>query len=210
MVFGFDPKLHSAEAITTIGQLMCAYLVSYAMERNADERRPIHLIADECQYFVSPTINQIMGETRKFGLYATLATQRTEQVGREVLDAILGNVGCYMIGRNKKSTADLMGKEQPLTADEIRGLPSLTFYQIETDRTPVKTKIDVIGHKFAMKQKEWNAVLRTQKKLYYRPIEEGVTSGSVTQPEVQSTARVRKPAFKSKHPLPPTTHLEKK
>jgi len=63
------------------------------MSRQKGKRRAIHLFADECQYFVSPTIKQIMGEARKFGLYATLATQRTEQVGKDLLDAIFGNVG---------------------------------------------------------------------------------------------------------------------
>lgn len=168
IVFHFDQNEQSKQAITTIGQLINAYLVSYAMARPANDRRPIHLFADECQYFISPTIEEIMGETRKFGLYATLATQRTNQVGKDLLDAILGNVGCYMIGRNKGKTADVMGKEQPITADEIKELKPLHFYQIELDREPVKTKIDVVSGKHRLTGEAWRQVLLEQGRLYYR------------------------------------------
>ncbi|MEP0987945.1 MAG: type IV secretion system DNA-binding domain-containing protein [Tateyamaria sp.] len=169
IVFEFDPDEQSKEAITTIGQLINAYLVSFAMARPKHKRHPIHLFADECQYFVSPTIQEIMGETRKFGLYATLATQRTEQVGRDLLDAILGNVGCYLIGRNKGKTAEVMGKEQPITADEIRAMPPLHFYQIEPEREPVRTKIDVLSGKHRLSGEAWAAVKYKQGELYYRP-----------------------------------------
>jgi hypothetical protein len=169
IVFEFDPDEQSKEAITTIGQLINAYLVSFAMARPKHKRHPIHLFADECQYFVSPTIQEIMGETRKFGLYATLATQRTEQVGRDLLDAILGNVSCYLIGRNKGKTAKTMGEEQPITADEIRALPKMNFYQIEPDREPVRAKIDVLSGKHRLSGEAWAAVKYKQGELYYRP-----------------------------------------
>ena len=169
IVFHFDPDKQTKEAIRTIGQLITAYITSFAMSRPKGERRSIHLFADECQYFVSPTISEIMGETRKFGLYATLATQRTEQVGRDLLDAIFGNVGCYLIGRNKNQTAEKMAKEHPITADQIRELKPLQFYQIELDREPVMTKIDIIGSKFGLKGEHWRDLLLKQGELYYRP-----------------------------------------
>ena len=139
------------------------------MARPSDNRRPIHLFADECQYFVSPTIEEIMGETRKFGLYATLATQRTHQVGKDLIDAILGNVGCYIIGHSKGKTADVMGKEQPISSEAIKALKPLHFYQIELSREPVKTKIAPVSHKNRLTGENWRNVLRNQGRLYYRP-----------------------------------------
>lgn len=169
--FGFDRDVVTEEAVKTIGQLITAYMVSFAMRRPKGQRRPIHLFADECQYFVSPTITQIMGETRKFGLYATLATQRIEQVGKDVQKAILGNVGTYLIGRSKDETAEKMGKELPqLTANDIRELPPMHFYQIELDRAPVKTRIDVIGNTYGLSDEDWLKLKRDQGRRYYRSI----------------------------------------
>lgn len=171
IVFEFRFGDQNKDAITTIGQLINAYLVSYAMSRKSDKARPIHLFADECQYFVSPTIEEIMGETRKFGLYATLATQRVEQTGKPLLKAILGNVGCYFVGRSLGDTAILMGKELPVNASEIREMESLQFYQIEPDRKPVKLKIPILSGKHVSESKAWKSLCEKQKMLYYRKLQ---------------------------------------
>ncbi len=190
IVFHFNPDHHTQDAIRTTGQLINAFVTNYAMSRSKQQRRPIHLFADECQYFVSPKIEEILGESRKFGLYLTLATQRTEQVGGPLLDAIFGNVGCYLIGKNKNKTAKKMAEEHPLTADDIRNLKKLEFYQVETERLPIKTKIGIVGNKFALANDEWKQLKLKQAEKYYR--------SNVVQTEMPSSQRQpfqRKPKF---------------
>ncbi|MEM9091006.1 MAG: type IV secretory system conjugative DNA transfer family protein [Cyanobacteria bacterium P01_F01_bin.53] len=194
--FGFDRDRVTEDAVKTIGQLINAYLVSFAMRRPQGQRRPIHLFADECQYFISPTISQIMGETRKFGLHATLATQRIEQVGKDVQKAILGNVGTYLIGRSKDDTAEKMGKEIPqLSANDIRELPPLHFYQIELDRDPVKARIEVIGRKkeYLLSGEEWLKVLLAQGRAYYQPNRPAPPSEHNGRPQIQEANQARQP-----------------
>ncbi len=215
IVFQFNPDGMDSQAIRTIGQLITANLISFAMRRPKPKRFPIHLFADECQYFVSPMISKIMGETRKFGLHATLATQRTTQVEEEspgVLDAILGNVGCYIIGRNKGKTARKMADEQPITKDDIQSLPGMTFFQIETDRDPVRTRIDVIGDMHALSEAAWDKELQKQRATYYHqsaPAENhdpdtGQAGGSEASRLTSVPRTRRKPA------APAPTHLRKK
>jgi len=168
IVFHFNPDYHTQDAIRTTGQLINAFITNYAMSRPKTKRRPIHLFADECQYFVSPKIEEILGESRKFGLYLTLATQRTEQVGSALLDAIFGNVGCYLIGRNKNKTAKKMAEEHSVSADDIRELKKLEFFQIQSERKPIKTKIGIIGNKFALTKTEWQKLKHIQGTQYYR------------------------------------------
>jgi len=168
IVFHFNPDYHTQEAIRTTGQLINAFITNYAMSRPKTKRRPIHLFADECQYFVSPKIEEILGESRKFGLYLTLATQRTEQVGSALLDAIFGNVGCYLIGRNKNKTAKKMAEEHPLSADDIRELKKMEFFQIQTERQPIKTKLRIIGNKFALPKAHWDKLKLKQANQYYQ------------------------------------------
>ena len=181
VVFNFNPSKMTEESITTIGQLLSAYMVSFAMQRPQGDRRPIHLFADECQYFVNPTYDKILGEARKFGLYLTMATQRTEQA-EKTIDAIFGNVGCYMTGRNKSKTAEKMAKELQIKADEIRDLRPLEFFQTELDRQPIKTKIPVIGHRLGMDKDAWLAMLKDQRTQYYQD-----SKGHQALKEAQST-----------------------
>jgi len=180
IVFGFDRAKQDASVVTTIGQLINALLFSYSMRRGDGAGKPIHLFADECQYFVSPTIEEILGESRKFQLYATLATQRTNQVGREVLDAIFGNVGCFLIGRNRAATAEKMGKELEIKPDDIRGLNNLQFYQVGLDQPPTKTRIGYIGKSRTMTREQWRDVMIAQRDQYYRWIEDFSAPASVT------------------------------
>jgi len=190
IVFQFNPDYHTQDAIRTTGQLINAFVTNYAMSRPKSKRRPIHLFADECQYFVSPKIEEILGETRKFGLYLTLATQRTEQVGAALLDAIFSNVGCYLIGKNKNKTAKKMAEEHALTADDIRNLKTLEFYQIETQRVPIKTKIGIVGNKFALSNADWKKLKLAQAKLYYRRNQQ-----SVAETGAKSLTPQRSPKF---------------
>ena len=91
LVVCFDPAKQSPDTIRTIGQLLNAAVLSHILGRHPYKRHPIHLFVDECQYFVSPTIADILGESRKFGLYATLATQRIERLDADLQDAITCN-----------------------------------------------------------------------------------------------------------------------
>jgi len=167
IVFGFDRSKQDSDVVTTIGQLVNAQLLSYSMRRGADRGKAIHLFADECQYFISSTIKETLGEGRKFGLYLTLATQRTDQVGRELLDAIMGNVACFIVGRNKNKTAEKMAKELQIEPDEVRSLPDLHFFQSGLDQAPTKTKIDYIGKTRGMSWEQWGEVLKSQSEKYY-------------------------------------------
>lgn len=190
IVFHFNPDYHTQEAIRTTGQLINAFITNYAMSRPKTKRRPIHLFADECQYFVSSKIEEILGESRKFGLYLTLATQRTEQVGSALLDAIFGNVGCYLIGRNKNKTAKKMAEEHPISADDIRELKKLEFFQIQSERQAIKTKIRIVGNKHALAKTQWETLKATQSQIYYRDDKE-----IKDKPNSKHAEPVRKPKF---------------
>ena len=167
IVFSFHQKDQGQVAVEFIGQLVTAFLVSYAMRR-PDRSRPIHLFADECHYFVSPAIERIMGETRKYDLYATLITQGLEQLGRPLESALTRNCKNYLIGRSPGSTSKKLAELIPdLSSDEVQALPDLTFYQVQLDRPPVKTKIPYVGNRHGLSADEWHAVRERQRDAYY-------------------------------------------
>ena len=168
LVIQFDPSKQGRDTIKTIGQLLNAAILSHVLGRPASRRHPIHLFIDECQYFVSPTISEILGESRKFGLYATLATQRTEALDSQLQDAVLGNVGNIWIGASRHITAEKLSRETNISADKIRKLPNLHFFQSTSNRPVSRHNIRYVGNRFGMKQSHWVEILRQQSKLYYR------------------------------------------
>lgn len=168
LVVCFDPSKQSPDTIRTIGQLLNAAILSHVLGRTPHKRHPIHLFVDECQYFVSPTIADILGESRKFGLYATLATQRVERLDPDLQDAILGNVGTLWVGASRHTTAEKLAKETELKAEQIRALPNLVFYRVAGNQPPVRQRLQFIGRRFAMSTKAWAKVVRGQAKAYYR------------------------------------------
>lgn len=168
IVVRFDPSKQSTDAIRTIGQLLSAAIFSYVLGRSLHKRHPIHFFVDECQYFVSPTIADILGESRKFGLFATLATQRIEKLDPDLQDAILGNVGTLWVGASRDNTAAKIAKETDLKPEDIRALPNLHFYHIEGDKPAKRQRLKFLGKRFAMKPKDWAQIKREQVNRYYR------------------------------------------
>lgn len=168
IVVRFDPSMQSRDAIRTIGQLFNAAILSHVLGRPPSKRYPIHMLVDECQYFVSPTIADILGEGRKFGLFMTLATQRLEALNSALQDAILGNVGNFWIGGTRHQTADKLARETGLPADRLRDLPNLHFWRAGVGQKPHKHRLQYIGTQFAMKRAQWREVLLDQLIMYYR------------------------------------------
>lgn len=172
IIFNLSVSSSAKAATTVIGQFITALTQGYAMRRDKDpkaSKTPIHFFADECQYFVSNTTEEILGESRKYRLYLTLATQRTDQVGKKILDAILGNVGLFLVGKNKGNTVTKMSGEISVDGDDIRGLRTGSFYVGQNGKTSLLTKLPLIGAKYAMSSQDWKALLNTQVKTYYRP-----------------------------------------
>ena len=168
LVICFDPSRQSGDTIRAIGQLINAAIFSHVLGRAPYHRRPIHLFADECQYFISDTIADILGESRKFGLYLTLATQRIERLEPALQDAILGNVGSLWIGASRHHTADKLAKETELTSEQIRQLPNLSFYEVAGDQPARRKRLPFIGRRYAMRPKDWARQERWQAQRYYR------------------------------------------
>lgn len=168
LVVQFDPSKQGRDTIKTIGQLLSAAILSHVLGQTARDRHPIHLHVDECQYFVSPTISEILGESRKFGLYATLATQRIEALDSQLQDAILGNVGNIWVGGSRHLTAEKLSRETNINPGKIRNLPNLQFFHSAASKPITRHSIRYIGNRYGMKQGQWNKLLKHQSKRYYR------------------------------------------
>ena len=83
-------------ASNLLGTLIVTSLQLAAMSRaNIPEpdRRDFSIIIDEFQNFATPSIATFLSEARKYHTHLIIANQFTQQVPKEILAAILGNVG---------------------------------------------------------------------------------------------------------------------
>ena len=174
ILFDLSVSSTSKNATVILGQLITALIQGYSIRRQryqGNAKTPIHLFADECQYFISHSTEIILGEARKFGLYLTLATQRTQQVGDQILDAVLGNVGVFLTGKSRGKTLKKMASELDIATEEIKYLRTGQFYLSIQERQAEKIKVPFTGYKGAMTIQQWHRVRDQQLQQYYQPLE---------------------------------------
>ena len=98
------------ENAALLGSLFVSKFHQHALARQSvvkAKRRPFYLYADECQHFVTPSLEALHGEGRKYALGMTLAHQTLAQIERmpSVAAAILGNAYTRVVFRVGSSDA---------------------------------------------------------------------------------------------------------
>ena len=94
-----------------------------------DERRPFFLYIDEFHAFTTEAFADMLSELRKYALGLILAHQHTSQLGRGVLDAILGNVDTWMSFRPGATDAAIMARQFASNRPEPRDLVNLPNHE---------------------------------------------------------------------------------
>jgi hypothetical protein len=102
-----------------LGGLVLSGIIHAAFTRHEileEERKAFFLYVDEFHSFTTDSVAELLSETRKYKLGATLSQQHTGQSSKDVLASIIGNVGtliCFRVGANDapKLSAQLGGIE---------------------------------------------------------------------------------------------------
>lgn len=92
-------------------------------------RRPFFIYADEFHSITTEAFSEMLSELRKYKVGLVLAHQHTEQISKPVLEAIIGNVGTWIVFRVGATDASLLSKQLGSVApsDLIR-LPNFQFF----------------------------------------------------------------------------------
>jgi type IV secretory pathway TraG/TraD family ATPase VirD4 len=160
-----------------MGRLILASLQSIAMQRanltgkTLEQAPPIHLFIDECQHYITPSIETILTETRKYKLYLTLANQFLDQIDhRRTRRAIKGNTALKITGRQTEpDTLATISKITRTAPDEIQNL-TVGQYHIKTgerDSVKMSGKINCLETVNSMTAEQWKTVKDRQIALYY-------------------------------------------
>ena len=87
-------------------------------------RRPFYVFADEFPIYGigSGTLKETLSEIRKYKIGVVLGNQYTGQVGDEVMDAIIGNVGSIVSFRIGDKDADMLHKKLGCSVESLMDL----------------------------------------------------------------------------------------
>ena len=166
------------ETSDTMGRFILANLQSLAMQRaslngEALEQVPaIHLFIDECQHYITESIETILTETRKYKLYLTLSNQFLDQIeNRRIRNAIKGNTALKITGRQTEpDTLATIAKTTGADPEELKHLKT-GQYHIKTG-TLDSVKLDGLRHladnRNAMNAEAWEGVKSQQIERHYQ------------------------------------------
>ncbi len=125
-------KAKMKETIKPFGRFLVAKIQNIALKRaNLPEylRPKTHLFIDEFQNFITPSIEEILTESRKYNLFLTMAHQFITQLeDTRIKDAILSNTNIKLVGKNGHKTLNEMSKEIKVPAEELEQLEQGEFF----------------------------------------------------------------------------------
>ena len=157
------------------GRFIVAMIQSIIKRRaweHKSQRVPVHMYIDECQNYVSPSIETGLTELRKFGLHLTLANQFIGQnMDVQFKNALLSSTNIKFIGMNNASSLSVLAKETGADLEELQKLQTGEFYLKCGQRPAFKLYIPsfLTGNSHSMTPEQWSDILFKQKIEYYKP-----------------------------------------
>jgi energy-coupling factor transporter ATP-binding protein EcfA2 len=121
------------ETSRLLGGLLITKFQLSAMSRvdvPEEKRKDFYLYIDEFQNFATESFINILSEARKYHLSLILAHQYLDQVPEEIIKAVFGNVGTFIVFRLGANDAEIFSKEfgYLVKIDDFVNLPSYYVY----------------------------------------------------------------------------------
>jgi len=157
-----------------IGKFIIARLKAFAFKQGRipeSQRIPVHAFVDECQNFLSESIEIILKEARKFGVHLTLAQQILgDGMSPDLLKAILGNTGVKITGKNATFTLKRMAEETGASLEELQTLSTGFFHIKAGNRHGVIVAMPSlrVKDKGAISKEAWLKLRSEQVARFYR------------------------------------------
>ena len=138
---------------------------------------PCHLFIDEFQNYITPSLQEILEESRKFGLFMTFAQQQAgARMKSELFRSILGNTAIKFTGVNEVETLQILAKETGETVlnyQENLKIRRFSLWQKarlgDTQKPPIFVDIptNTADNSQSMTAEQWNALKTAQIEAFY-------------------------------------------
>ena len=178
IVFNLSRGQMGPEASSAFGRFVIAMLQSFALKRDRELEKgqtpvPVHVFVDECQLYITESIEAILSEARKYGVHLTLAQQIAGQnMSPQLTRMVLGNTAIKLVGKNGEATLNTMSKEIRADLDDLRALRGKGHFFLKAGDSlayPIQAPAHLLGSANAMTGEAWEAVVAGQLERYYQP-----------------------------------------
>jgi Helicase HerA, central domain len=165
-----------AQEANAFGRLVVALLQGIAKRRvniPEEKRIPAHVIMDEMEFFLTPSMEELMRFSRRYKLIF-LGVQQIVGSGMsaDMQRAVLGNSYIKIAGWTDPKYAKGAAELLPVPDEAIASLEQGEFF-IRVGSKPIfkfAIREDYLRSRQRMSEREWQAVRADQLKRYYRPI----------------------------------------
>lgn len=143
IVFNLSKGKMGDDASNAFGRFMLATIQGIIKKREfikKEYRKPVYMFIDEFQNYVSPSIETILSESRKFKLNVTLAHQYTGQIDAKLRDNVLSNTTIKIAGKNNDRAYKMMSKEMKIKVEDLEKLPPYQFWLYRGKKEPRRYK----------------------------------------------------------------------
>jgi len=177
VIFNLSKGQLGSDTSEAFGRFIIALIQSAVLKRAQQSKKnrvPVHMFIDEFQNYISASMEEILSESRKYGLHLTLAQQYLGQrMDTNFKRGILANTQIKIIGMSANDSRAAIGKETGLTDEEISGLGVGSFYIKVGNRPAFKLYVPtfLIGNRNAMTWENWHGVREHQLNEFYRNID---------------------------------------
>jgi len=169
-IFLVKLSLIGREVMEILGCLILSFLHLTSLGRSdisPANRRPFQIYVDEAHRFVTDTLEDLIAETRKFGVGVTLAHQFFSQFGAAKVDA-LSSVGTTIIMNVDRKDAAYLVKDlrDEVSVNDLTNLKlGEAVVRIDTDVIKIKT----MGKLEIPKQNFKDQIIEHSLRHYYQP-----------------------------------------
>lgn len=157
-----------------------AYLSREPILRAGKKPVPCHFFIDECQAFITDSIMETLNESRKYGVFLTLAQQQAGiNMSHELFQSVMGNIAVKLTGRNgdiktlkamaESTQADIEILQNNLgTGRFMLSRENVIPGQPKKENLVVTMPVNTLDDKQSMTPEQWEAVKFDQIRQYYR------------------------------------------
>ncbi len=207
IVFDLSQSVYGKDGVRIIGAMILSMIGDFSLRRaECSFRLPVTVIADECSLYATSSIAKYLDESRKYGVFFHLLTQRLGQFQGDGLkrlrDAALSSA-VRVIGHSTKKDLKQFADEMGVDAKEVKPLLTAGTFLLQTGqrkpivyRAPSMLVVDsnspVSDHPYYMHDDIWKDIEREQIARYYQPISQ-VTLSATTPVSSQSLPSLTPP-----------------
>lgn len=158
----------------TLARFIIASIKNAALFRQADREKPrvpCQVFIDECQVFVTESVEKVLNETRKYGVHLTLAQQIAGWgMDADTKKAVFANTGVKITGKNSTDTLSAMAKETGATLEELQALDVGRFHVKALSKPGVVVRVPsrLIHGGACMPASDWERIKSEQLAKFYR------------------------------------------